>query len=334
MKQIMKDPKVNSKFLSNQRINESDSLSDEQFILPFLSESLIRKHDLMTQSFQKNQKKNNTILPVIDLNKSPFSKKNEANNRSIRRSQPGSAISNKSSKSSKSNLSNLTNKFDLQRSQKDFQDNTKSTPRFQVYGSQISGNKILFLTPEATSINRFQKIKNIPDKNSNLKSKSLRGILKNTSIKLNSKFESKSLSEKSFAMIDYNLTNPNVSPNFEPSTLPKIKSPEHSFNKNKIHFQSFLNNDNIVNKNLNFKSLFEDTNGNLLSSSCVHDYFVKDYKNRLSQINEESSNNSSPSVCSAWSSSFSSILSEDLMENKIFTNQSVNVKKTKKINLQ
>lgn len=330
MKQIIKDFNVNSKFVSK-RFNESDSLTDEQFILPFLSESLIRKHDQITQSIQKNQKKKNTILPIIDLNKSPYLKKNETNNRLIRKSQPGSAISSKSSKSSKSNLSS---KFDLQRSQKDFQEHTKSTPQFQVYGSQINGSRILFLTPEATSINRFQKNKNILEKNSNLKSKSLRGILKNTPIKLNSKFESNSLTEKSFEMIDYNLANPNVSPNFDNATLPRLKSPERSFNRNKITFESFLNNDHIVNKNLNFKSLFEDSNGNLLSSSYVHDYFMKDYKNRLSQINEESSNNSSPSVCSAWSSSFSSILSEDLMENKIFTNHSINAMKSKKINLQ
>ncbi|RMZ99817.1 hypothetical protein BpHYR1_007069 [Brachionus plicatilis] len=329
MKTKVKDPKVNSKTLSKSN-NDLDSLTDELFILPFLSESLIRKHDQMTQSFQKNQKNKSTILPVLNQ-RSPYIKNPEIHNRSMRKSQPNSAISNKSSKSSKSNLSNLSIKLESQKSQKNFEDHTKSTPHFQVYGSQINGNKFLFLTPEATSINKFNYNKNIPEQKTTSKSKNLRGILKNTPMKLNSKFESNRMIERPYELIDYNLANPNVSPNFDIPTLPKIKSPERSFNnKSKITFESLLKTDHIVNKNLNFRSLFEDSNGNLLSPSYMHDYFMKDYKNRLSQINEESSNNSSPSVCSAWSSSFSSILSEDLMENKIFSNQNVKHSRTVK----
>lgn len=330
MKQKVKDPKVNFKNLSKGN-SDSDALTDELFILPFLSESLIRKHDQMTQSIHKNQKNKSTILPVINQSKGAYVKTTDIQNRTMRKSQPNSAISNKSSKSSKSNLSNLSNKFESQKSLRDFEDYTKSTPRFQVYGSQINGNKFLFLTPEATSINKFQNNKIMIEQKSSSKSRNLKGILKNTPMKLNSKFESNSLIEKPYELINYNLTNPNVSPNFDNASLPKIKSPERSLNKSKITFESLLNTDNIVNKNLNFKSLFEDSNGNLLSSSYMHDYFMRDYKNRLSQINEESSNNSSPSVCSAWSSSFSSILSEDLMENRIFTNQNINNKQSRAV---
>ncbi|CAF0762670.1 unnamed protein product [Brachionus calyciflorus] len=335
MKQKSKDPKLKSNLKyfpkNNSNNNESEALSDELFVLPFLSESLIRKQEQITQSYQKTKSKN-TLFPIINQNKSPFvssSKIFESNKPNVRKSQPNSAISNKSSKSSKSNISNISSKYDPnQKSLRDFEEFTKSTPRLRVLCSQINGNKF-FITPEATSINKFHNT----NKKDYPKQKEIRGILKNSllaPIKDHSnKLESNSFLEKSYELLEFTLQNPNVSPNFDRNPLSKMnvntKENDNVYpNKTKISFEpSFTS--SYVNKNLNIKKFFnENIDNNLKTPNYIPDIFMSDYKNRLSQINEESSNNTTPSLCSAWSSSFSSIISDDLIENSIFTTNTLN----------
>lgn len=333
MKQKVKDPKVksNSKLLPKNN-NDLEPLSDELFILPFLSESLIRKQE---QSSQKNYTKSkNSFLPIINQNKSPFvsnlkiidtNKTQDLQRKtSLRKSQPNSAISNKSSKSNKSNVSNISSISNKLEYQKDL-DEYKISPRFKQFGSQIIGNKFLYLTPEATSI-KFQQVKRDPSR-----PKESRGILKNTLLAPikdhNSKISTNIFLDKSYELFDYDLSNPNVTPELDTihHTLPKINSPYGvDTNPKKITFETVLST-SCINKPLknksqayNIQNFFYEYDQNFLNPNYIPDLFANDFKNRLSQINEESSNDTTPSLCSAWSSSFSSILSHELIENSIF----------------
>lgn len=374
MKQKVKDPKAKlskipihkaPNFISNSNNNISssneniDSITDDLFVLPFLSDSLIRRHD---QLMQLNQKNRNSNLPTLPY-KSPFtignlkqidsSKIEYLRKPSLSNAQPNSAVSNKSSKSNMSNFSNgstrssISTIYDSQKSLREFEssDGFIIATKYKLNDNQAT-KKLVFLTPDATYINKYQTKKG----KDNLKPKGTHGILKNKVLApiQNAKLESESFNfkEKSFETLEDMSRSKMTTPSTDRSNLPKITSPVKEMHKNlnqnhqqnqkaqKIKHESGLNNRFLQKFNQFRPSTYQIeqfmSSQESSTNSFSYDFskikktsepMLNDYnKNRLSQINEESSNNATPSLVSQWSSSFASIISDDLDENDMFDN--------------